>query len=246
MIHTRHLRRVAVVAMTGLVGALLPLVLASAPAHAADGCLNEGVTGGTLGLGGTRCDDVTPPETTLGAVTPAPNAAGYINVDQVTIAFSGAHRDGDTDPISFECQFYNTPSAPSTWSSCTSPVSYDDLDDTTSVAYTFKVRAIDSADNGTDATAAPPFGSAPSTDLPDLDGTPATTTFSVDTTTPQTYIFNQPFDEERPDLPMVDTTSPQFRLAATEGASTFRCAIDGEAYPCAEGITTFANLTPGD
>lgn len=69
----------------------------------------------------------------------------------------------------FECRLDGPGAAIGTFASCTSPKSYTDLPDG---SYTFAVRAIDSASN--------------------LDPTPATRGFTVDTTPPDTAITKKP------------------------------------------------------
>lgn len=242
---------VAAASAAALLGALLPVALAPAPADAANGCLTEVPQGGgPLGplTPGTRCDDQVPPEATLEGVSPAPNAAGFVSSKSLTFTFSGAHSDADTDPIGFECKFYNTAAEPSEWKSCTSPATYSDLADTTAVPYTFKVRAFDAADRGIDATAStnPIFGTGGAeTDLPDVEDTPQSQVVKVDTRAPQAFIFNTPFDRETPSLPMLTTDSPTFRLAASEGGVVYSCDIDGREVPCENGNTTFPGLGAG-
>ena len=68
----------------------------------------------------------------------------------------------------------------------------------------------------------------------------------VDTRAPQTYIFNTPYDAETPELPMLTTDSPTFRLAASEGNVDYTCLIEEEVFPCSNGNTTFPNLSPGN
>ena len=138
MTRTPRLRRpatvTAAVSAAALLGALLPVTFAPA-AVAANGCLTEVETGAGpipfLQPGG-RCDDQVPPEATLESITPAPNNGGYVATDSLTFTFSGAHLDEDQDVIGFECQFYSTAAEPTSWTSCSSPVTYDDLADTTS------------------------------------------------------------------------------------------------------------------
>lgn len=256
MTPTSRLRRpapvVAAVSAAALLGALLPVALAPS-ATAANGCLTEVETGAGdipfLQPGG-RCDDQVPPEATIVSVSPAPNSAGFVNTDSLTFTFSGAHSDADADPITLECQFYSSAAEPTAWETCTSPVTYSDLADTTSVPHTFRVRAFDAADIEIDATSDPstnPFipGSPADTDLSDMQEGSEVATVKIDTRTPQSYIFNTPYDAETPDLPMVETPSPTFRLAASEGNVSFRCEIDGRTFPCSNGNSTFANLTPG-
>lgn len=244
---------VAAASAAALLGALLPVTLVAAPAQAANGCLTEVPQGGgPLGplTPGTRCDDQVPPEATLVSTAPAPNQTGFVSSRSLTFTFTGAHADGDTDPIGFECLFYNTAAEPaeSEWESCTSPVTYSDLADTTAVPYTFKVRAFDAADRGIDATAAtnPLLGSGGAeTDLSDTEDSPQSQVVKVDTRAPQAFIFNTPFDAETPSLPMLTTDSPTFRLAASEGNVVYRCDIDGRQVPCQDGNSTFRRLSAG-
>ncbi len=242
---------VAAASAAALLGALLPVTLVAAPAQAANGCLTEVPQGGgPLGplTPGTRCDDQVPPEATLVSTAPAPNEAGFVSSRSLTFTFTGAHSDGDTDPIGFECQFFSTAAAPSEWQSCTSPVTYSDLADTTAVPYTFKVRAFDAADRGIDATAAtnPLLGTGGAeTDLSDTEDTPQSQVVRIDTRAPQAFIFNTPFDAETPSLPMLTTDSPTFRLASSEGNVVYRCDIDGRQVPCQDGNSTFRRLSAG-
>lgn len=249
MIHPRLLRRTALAAAVGLTGALLPVVLTVQPAQAADGpCVSEVATGGSILGGGTRCDDVSQPDTTITSVTPTPTADGYTSSKNISIAFAGAYADADTDPISFECKFQDPTQSAQPWSACTSPFSKNDLADSRAGNYTFSVRAVDSNDIAIDATAKPSGfgGSGASSDITDLDETPATVSFRVDSTAPAVYILNVPFDEDNPDMPMVYTQSPSFRLAASEANVSLSCTIESTSYPCATGISTFPDLPPGD
>jgi hypothetical protein len=242
---------VAAASAAALLGALLPVALATTPAYAANGCLTEVPQGGgPLGplTPGTRCDDQVPPEATLVSTDPAPNTAGFVSNRSLTFTFTGAHSDADTDPIGFECQFFNTAAEPTAWESCTSPVTYADLADTTAVPYTFKVRAFDAADRGIDATAAtnPLFGTGGAeTDLPDVEDTPEVQVVKIDTRAPQAFIFNTPFDPQSPSLPMLTTDSPTFRLASSEGNVVYACDIDGRPLPCENGNSTFPRLSAG-
>lgn len=252
MIHPRLLRRTALAAAVGLTGALLPVVLTTTPAKAADGpCLSEKATGSSPLLGGgTRCDDVSQPNTTITSVTPTPTTGGYVSSPNISIDFSGAYADAYTDPISFECRFTDPTQAAPAWSTCFSPFVKRDLADSRAGAYTFEVRAVDSNDIDIDATSRPGTALNPGTpatsDVPDLDETPASVSFRVDTTAPSVYILNVPFDKNNPDMPMVYTQSPSFRLAASEPAVSIACDIDGTSYPCASGLSTFPDLPPGD
>ena len=93
---------------------------------------------------------------------------------------------------------------------CGSPKTYSNLNDGT---YTFSVAARDVAGN--------------------YDPTPATRTWTVDTTAPQTGLTGGPTEGTR-----VASTSASFGLTSTEGTS-FSCTLDGAPQSC--GATT--NLT---
>ncbi len=252
MTRTPRLRRpatvTAAVSAAALLGALLPVTLAPAAVAAGNGCLSEVETGaGPLPFlqPGGRCDDQVPPEAELISVGPLPNAAGYVNADTLSFTFTGAHPDDDEDLIGFECQFFSTPSAPNSWTACG-----DSNNLTTSVPYTFKVRAFDAVDRDITATDDPSTnplipGTPAETDLPDEQATPEVAVVKVDTKAPQTYIFNTPYDPETPELPMLTTDSPTFRLASSEGGVSFDCDIDGQTLPCANGNTTFPKLPAG-
>lgn len=256
-------RRGAALSVAALVGALLP-VLAMPAAHAEPGCLSEAAPPGELPIPlplpspigpGDRCDDSEPPVTSAVTASPAPNEAGFIAQDSVTFTFSGAHTDADTDPIAFECQFFNTPEAPpeDEWTACTSPTTYDDLEDTRrelggrETPYTFRVRAYDAADRKIDATQNDLIlgSNGAETDLPDVDQTPEEATFKLDTVAPVARIFNQPFDPETPDRPMLTTDSPTLRITGSESPLVYTCDIDGEAMPCRDDHVTFEDLGPG-
>ncbi|CAN5530390.1 hypothetical protein BH11ACT8_BH11ACT8_31630 [soil metagenome] len=222
-------------------------------AHAAEPCLSEVVTGaGFPTSAGSRCDDVSPPETSLTDAEPRANRAGYLAQDSVAIAFAGAYADADADPISFECQLYATAEAPSTWDSCTSPVSYTGLEDTGTLPYTFRVRAVDGADRAIDATAGggllQPIPAE--TDLPDYDETPSSASFFVDTTTPNTFVFGGAYDQVTPDHPMLTQPALQVELTSNESDVAYVCSVKGRPVGCQvdgeTGQTVFARLRPGD
>ncbi len=248
----RHIttRRVAAAFAAVLTAATLPLVAPAAPADAADPCLSEvQPTDPLLGLpSGTACDDTVPPTTALGAVTPAVSG-GWLASTSVTIAFTGQHPDADQDPIGFQCQFFNTAVAPTAWQACTSPVSYDKLEENTATPYTFRVRAVDTPDNAHDITADPFFAAA--TDLPDLDQTAAELVFRADATTPSTFGFLRTnyYDEDRQDAPMVTSRTVQVRLQSDEGGTedlpTYRCRLDDRSVACQDGLTTLRGLGAG-
>jgi hypothetical protein len=240
-----RLRRGIAVSVTGLIAALLPTVGLTSPAHATPECLTE-VHGGTI-LTPTGCDDETPPDTAVTGVTPTPTSQGYVRSKTVTFAFAGNHDDLDADPIIYECQFYNTASAPAEWDPCTSPVVYTDLAEYAGVPYTFRVRGIDGADVAIQACDQNVDINQCLTDpdVEDKDQSPAVKTVKVDTKAPNTFITREPVDDLTPDWPVTTTASPVLTLNTSEGG-TIRCTLNGKAYPCKEGNTTLRNLSGGN
>ncbi len=230
-----------------LVAATLPVLLTET-ASAAPGCLSE-----AAGSFETRCDDEVPPETTIDSVTPVVNDAGWLKENDVTITFSGAHTDTDTGSIQFECQLYLTEEPPTDWKSCSSPIKPQVLTSnpdqplpdsrvsvngqTTDFIYTFRVRAFDASDRAIDATSGVPiFGpSGAATDQPDIDQTPASTSFKIDTTPPNGFSFGEPSDVVNPQWPMLTSPRLDIDIETNEPDAVFVCALDARQVPCAEG-----------
>ncbi len=137
-VRARTPRRLAALASLALAASAVQVVATAAPAQAA-GCQAET----TLGM----CDDVTPPDTTLVAVRPAPTQAGYVRQSTVTFDFAGVAVDStDGGQIAFECQLYNTAAPPTAWQACVSGQPFSGLADTAATPYTFRVRAVDATD----------------------------------------------------------------------------------------------------
>ena len=216
-------------ATTGLLTTLLPVIGPVGAAHAAD-CLTEGA-----GSGQGPCDDVSAPDTRFTSVSPQPKSVRYCNTGDIDLSFSGSYADGDTDPLRFECQVFTT--IEPVWSACTSPLLLRDLADSTDSAYTVRVRAIDSTD------AAIPF--LPS-DQPDLDASPATVRFFVDTTTPDTMTLNTLVDPISPAYPLNPSQRLSVNLYSDEDDALFACFLGRERTPCEAGMGTIAVTTPGD
>ncbi len=120
---------------------------------------------------------------------------------QTTITASPPDPDNDADPSfsftsseggsTFECKLDGGPFA-----SCTSPKSYTGL---AAGSHTFDVRATDSAGN--------------------TDATPASHTWTIDLTAPNTSITTAPSDPS-------NDADPDFSFTATEGGSSFECKLD--------------------
>ena len=97
------------------------------------------------------------------------------------------------------------PAQTGTFGSCTSPRAFTDLADGT---YTFQVRATDSAQN--------------------TDQTPASRSFTVDTSAPNTSI------DSGPQGPTNDAT-PSFGFSATGGAQGYECRFDSASFGTCSG-----------
>jgi hypothetical protein len=98
--------------------------------------------------------------------------------------------------------------------SCTSPATYTGLADG---SHTFTVTATDSVGN--------------------VDPTPASRTWTVDTVAPDTSITSHPVDPS-------NTQSPSFSFSATESA-TFQCRVDGGAFGSCSSPYSASSLTEG-
>ncbi len=106
----------------------------------------------------------------------------------------------------FECRVDG-----SSWTTCTSPETISPA--LSAGSHTFDVRATDQAGN--------------------TDGTPASYTWTVDLTAPNTTISSHPGD------PSNDTT-PAFSFSSSEGGSTFECRIDGGSWSACSSPDTIS------
>jgi len=113
------------------------------------------------------------------------------------------------ETATFQCRIDGGPYLP-----CTSPKTYSGLTDG---AHTFDVRAKDTAGN--------------------VDATPASASWSVDTTPPQTTITSGP------PATTTDTTA-QFTFSASEVA-TFQCRLDGGAWATCSSPAALSGLALG-
>ena len=110
----------------------------------------------------------------------------------------------------FECRVDEA-----TFEACTTPHTTTPLGDGD---HTFEVRAIDSSDN--------------------IDPTPASRTFTVDTVVPDTTITGGPNG-------VTGDATPTFTFTSSEAESTFECRISGGFVPCTSPYTT-GDLAGGD
>jgi hypothetical protein len=110
----------------------------------------------------------------------------------------------------FECKLDSQ-----AFASCASPKSYSGLPDGT---HTFTVRAVDAAGNP--------------------DPTPASRSFSIDTTPPQTRIGSGPKGRTK-------HRGARFKLRSSEQGSRFACKLDRRAFKPCRSPKTYRRLRPG-
>jgi Big-like domain-containing protein len=101
------------------------------------------------------------------------------------------------------------------FASCTSPLSYSSLAEG---SHTFEVKASDAAGN--------------------TDPTPATRSWTVDTSAPDTSIDSGPVD------PTTDTTAT-FAFSSSQTGSTFECSLDGSPFASCSSPDVQTALDPG-
>ncbi len=101
------------------------------------------------------------------------------------------------------------------WEACTSPKSYASLADG---SHTFSVRAKHGAT--------------------DVDATPATRTWTVDATAPDTSISGGPTGT-------VNSAAASFAFSATEAGASFECKLDGGAYEACTSPRAYSGLSNG-
>src|SRR5215218_9297570 len=110
----------------------------------------------------------------------------------------------------FECKLDT-----GSFGSCTSPRSYTGLSEG---SHTFSVRATDAANN--------------------VDGTPASRTWTVDTAAPDTTIDSGPSGT----ITVADAT---FTFSSSEAGTTFECRLDGAAYSACTSAKSYTSLSNG-
>ncbi len=228
-----------------LVAALLPLLGPASPAQAAT-CSSEVPEP----LPPSACDDATPPDTSLEPMNPSPNSAGWTQANFASFTFAAVNTDpADTDAMRLECKLEG-PTQAHDWATCQSPKTYTDLVDTVGdEAYTFTVRAYDSADRAITfddpQTLPPPLGTA-DTEVSDEDATPESLSWRQDTVVPHAFIFGGPYDSTGSGWPVALKRSVKYTVAASENPVTYTCDLTGSNVPCDKGRVLLNRLTGGD
>ena len=135
------------------------------------------------------------------------------NSGNASFTFSGTDSGGST-VTSFECSLDGAP-----FGACTSPQTYNSLADG---SHTFQVRAIDGVGN--------------------VDVTPASYTWTVDSTGPDTTITANPTNPS-------NSNSATFSFTGTDtggsGIASFECQLDGGGFTSCISPQTYNSLTDG-
>jgi uncharacterized repeat protein (TIGR01451 family)/MYXO-CTERM domain-containing protein len=116
----------------------------------------------------------------------------------------------DESGVTFECSLNG-----SAFAACTSPAALADLADG---SYTFRARAIDDAGN--------------------VDPTPASVSWTVDTLPPDTGFASTP-------APVEASAEATFTFNSTEAPVTYECSLDGAGFVACDGTSTFSGLDDG-
>jgi hypothetical protein len=131
----------------------------------------------------------------------------------VSFSFTGDDGSGCSGVASFECQLDG-----GGFAACTSPKSYSGLGNG---SHTFQVRAIDGAGN--------------------VDPTPASVTWTIDTTAPNTTIDSIPPDPSA-------SNSASFSFSGTDaatGVASFECKLDAGGFAACTSPQNYSGLADG-
>ncbi|MCA9676072.1 MAG: hypothetical protein KC464_13620 [Myxococcales bacterium] len=153
--------------------------------------------------------DATPASRTWTIDTGAPDTSITAHPADPTNQTGASFTFTATEPGTFECDLDG-----GGYAACTTPKAYAGL---AAGSHTFSVRAIDGAAN--------------------VDPTPATFTWTIDTTAPDTTITGQP--------PLLTSSgAASFTFSATE-TSTFACDLDGGGFAACTSPESYAGLADG-
>ncbi|MCP3145283.1 Ig-like domain-containing protein, partial [Pyxidicoccus xibeiensis] len=114
-------------------------------------------------------------------------------------------------PVTYQCSLDGA-----AFVACTDPVTFSNLADGN---HTLAVRAVDTAGN--------------------VDPTPATYSWSVDTSAPDTAIVSGPPSQ-------TNSTSATFDFTSPDSPVTYQCSLDGAAFVACTDPVTFSNLADGN
>jgi hypothetical protein len=156
--------------------------------------------------------DTTPPDTTAPETTIASGPADPTNETAATLSFTGSDDVSAVSALRFQCRLDSSLEAD--WEVCSSPQSYSALG---AGRHTFEVRAIDAAGN--------------------VDASPASRSWTIDLTAPETMIDAGPVG------PTSDST-PTYAFSSEAGAA-FECKLDAEAFAACTSPHTTAALVEG-
>ncbi|WP_240360320.1 adventurous gliding motility protein AgmC [Pyxidicoccus caerfyrddinensis] len=164
----------------------------------------------------------------------ARDTAGNVDPTPATYAWTVDQTAPDTTIVSGPAALTNSSSATFDFSSNESPVTYQcSLDGAAFVActdprtftglsdgnHTLAVRAVDAAGN--------------------IDGSPATHAWTVDTTPPDTTIVSGPAS-------VTNSNSATFDFSSPDATATFECSLDGAAFVACTDPRTFTGLADGN
>ena len=152
----------------------------------------------------------TPVSRTFTYDTAAPDTTITAQPTNPTNQTSASFSFTSTEAGSFQCSLDGA-----AFATCTSPRSYTGL---AAGAHTFQVRATDAAGN--------------------VDASPASYGWTVDTTAPNTTITAQPPNP-------TNQTSASFSFTSTEAGSSFQCRLDGAAFAACTSPQSYTGLTNG-
>jgi large repetitive protein len=127
-----------------------------------------------------------------------------------TFTFTGSDAGTPQSQLQFECRLGSQ-----AFAACTSPHSYSGLNEG---PHTFQVRARNLAGK--------------------VDPTPATYSWSIDMTAPETTIDSHPDAK-------TTSTSATFTFSASEPGSTFECSLDGAAFAACSSPVQYTGLASG-
>ena len=164
-------------------------------------------------IDGLENTDPTPATRTWTVDTVAPNTtidSGPTNNSFLSSTSATFTFSSNESPVTFLCSING-----GSYSPCISPTTYNGLAEG---VRSFGVRAVDGVGN--------------------QDGSPATRTWTIDTTLPDTTIFVGPNGP-------VNTTSATFQFSSNEGGASFQCQLDGGAFSACSSPATYNSLGQG-